>query len=91
MWVKGLRLTVANYNEAVTILQRRFGDTEQIVSKHTLEAVTSQNNLKALCRLHDQKESQVRGLRALGIPAESYGSLLSPVILSKLRISCDCE
>ena len=87
--VAGLRLTAANYNEAVTILQRRFGDTDQIVSKHmeaflTLEAVTSQNNLKALCRLHDQVESQVRGLRALGIPAESYGSLLSLVILSKL-------
>ena len=87
--VAGLRLTAANYNEAVTILQRRFGDTDQIVSKHmeallTLEGVTSQNNLKALRRLHDQVESQVRGLRALGIPAESYGSLLSPVILSKL-------
>ena len=32
--VTGLRLTVANYNEAVTVLQRRFGDTDQIVSKH---------------------------------------------------------
>ena len=87
--VAGLRLTAANYNEAVSILQRRFGDTDQIVSKHmeallTLEAVTSQYNLKALRRLHDQVESQVRGLRALGIVAESYGSLLSPVILSKL-------
>ena len=87
--VAGLRLTAANYNEAVTILQRRFGDTDQIVSKHMvalliLEAVTSQNNLKVLRRLHDQVESQVRGLRALGIPAESYSSLLSPVILSKL-------
>ena len=87
--VAGLRLTAANYNEAVAILHRRFGDTDQIVSKHmeallTLEAVTSQNNLKALRHLHDQVESQVRGLRALGIPAESYGSLLSPVILSKL-------
>lgn len=87
--VAGLRLTAANYNEAVAILQRRFGDTDQIVSKHmeallTLEAVVSQNNSKALRRLHDQVESQVRGLRALGIPAESYGSLLAPVILSKL-------
>ena len=31
--VAGLRLTGANYNEAVIILQRRFGDTDQIVSK----------------------------------------------------------
>ena len=50
----------------------------------SLEAVTSQYNLKALRHLHDQVESQVRGLRALGIAANSYGSLLSPVILKKL-------
>ena len=87
--ISGLRLTAANYNEAVSILWRRFGNTQQIVSKHmeallNLEAVTSQYNLKALRHLHDIVESQVRGLRALGVAAESYGSLLSPVILSKL-------
>ena len=87
--ISGLRLTAANYNEAVSILRRRFGNTQQIVSKHmeallNLEAVTSQYNLKALRHLHDIVESQVRGLRALGVAAESYGSLLSPVILSKL-------
>ena len=87
--VAGLRITVANYNEAVSILQGRFGDIDQIVGKHmeallSLEVVTSQYNLKALRCLHDQVESQVRGLRALGIAADSYGSLLSPVILKKL-------
>ena len=86
--ISGLRLTAANYNEAVSIL-RRFGNTQQIVSKHmeallNLEAVISQYNLKALCHLHDIVESQMRGLRALGVAAKSYGSLLSPVILSKL-------
>jgi len=87
--VAGLRITGVNYSKAVSILQRRFGDTDQIISKHmeallTLEAVASQYNLKALRHLHDQVESQVRGLKALGIVTESYGSLLSPVILSKL-------
>ena len=87
--VAGLRITAANYNEAVSILKKRFGDSDQIVSRHmeallTLEAVTSQHNLKALRRLYDQVESQVRGLKALGIEAESYGSLLAPVILSKI-------
>ena len=49
-----------------------------------LKEVTSQCNLKTLRHLHDLVESQVRGLRSLGVAAESYGSLLSPVILSKL-------
>jgi len=87
--VGGLRLTAANYNEAVSILRRRFGDVDQIISKHmeallNLEEVISQYNLKALRHLYNQVESQVRGLRALGVGADSYGSLLAPVILNKL-------
>ena len=46
-----------------------------------LETIVSRYDLKALHHLHDLVESQVRGLRAVG---ESYGSLLLPVILSKL-------
>ncbi|XP_065904623.1 uncharacterized protein [Dysidea avara] len=46
--------------------------------------LTDATTPEALRRLHDQVESQVRGLRALGIAADSYGSLLSPVILKKL-------
>ena len=68
--ISGLRLTAANYDEAVSILRRRFGNTQQIVSKHmeallNLEAVASQSSLKELCHLHDLVESQVRGLRGL--------------------------
>ena len=48
-----------------------------------IEVVTPHCNLKALRHLHDVVEAQ-RGLRALGVPAVSYGSLLAPVILSKL-------
>ena len=84
--ISGLRLTAANCNEAVSILQRRFGNTQQIVSKHmeallNIEVVTPHCNLKALRHLHDVVEAQIRGLKALGVPAESYGSLLAPVIL----------
>jgi len=70
-------------------VQGSFGDTDAIVHKHmeallSLKAVTSQYNLRALRRLHDQVEFQVRGLRALGMSAESYARLLSPVVLNKL-------
>ena len=46
--------------------------------------ITSQNNLTGLRRLHDQIESNVRGLKSLGVAPESYGSLLSSVLLNKL-------
>ena len=87
--IAGLTLTSANYHEAVTILQKRFGNKQQIISRHmeimlNASPITSQNNLIGLRRLHDQIESNVRGLKSLGVAPESYGSLLSSVLLSKL-------
>ena len=85
----GLKLTGANYSEAIDILKRRFGNKQQIIAKHMdvllgLEAITSQHNLRGLHYLCDLIESQVRSLRSLGVPSESYGSLLLSVIINKL-------
>ena len=49
--VSELKLTAANYTEAITILKRRFGNKQQIVNKHmdvllNIEAVTSHTNIK---------------------------------------------
>ena len=89
--IAGLTLTSANYHEAVTILQRQFGNKQQIiiVSRHmdimlNATPVTSPNNLTGLRRLYDKIESNERGLKSLGVAPESYGSLLSSVLLNKL-------
>ena len=87
--VAGLTLSEANYRHAIEILQRRFGNKQLIISKHmdtlmNMETITSDRNLKDLRRLYDHTESHVRSLRSLGIEAESYGALLSPVLLAKL-------
>ena len=79
----------ANYEEAVDILKRRFGNKQQIISKHmdillNLNTVSLQHNLKGLRHLFDQVESYVRGLKSLGVPPESYGSLMSYVLMNKL-------
>ena len=54
--LSGLTLTAANYKEAVTVLERRFGNKQQIVAQHmdillNVDAVTSSHNLKALRHL----------------------------------------
>ena len=49
-----------------------------------LEAVTSTYNLKGLRQHFDAVESNVRGLKALGVSASSYGGLLSPILMSRL-------
>ena len=87
--ISGLALTSANYNEAITILEKRFGNKQRIISRHMdvlldVEGVTSQHNLTALRRLYDRVESHIRGLRALGVAPDSYGSLLLPVLVKKL-------
>ena len=87
--VSGLTLTAANYDEAVSVLEKRFGNKQQIVAKHmdmllNVESITSDCNLKGLRQLHDIIESHVRGLKSLGVSADSYGSLPSSVLLNKL-------
>ena len=69
--VQGLALTDANYKEAVTILQRRFGNRQQIIDKHMdqllkAESVTSPCNVVGLRRLFDSIESHIRSLNSLG-------------------------
>ena len=88
-YLHGLTLTSANYREAISILKKRFGNKQQIISHHmdvlfNTEPVVSQHNLKSLCHLYDQIESHVRNLWLLGVSPDSYGSLLSSVLLSKL-------
>lgn len=87
--ISGLKLTSTNYREAIAILQKRFGNKRQIITKHmdlllNIEPITFQHNLKGLRHLYDTVESQVRSLKALGVSADSYGSVLSSVFMNKL-------
>ena len=85
--ISGLSLTSANYQEAIAILKKRFGNVQQIKAKHmeilmTIEQVTSSHDLKALRKLNDLVESHVRSPSAIGVDSASYGSLLVPVLLN---------
>ena len=87
--ISGLSLTEANYDEAIAILERRFGNKQQIIGKHmeillNAESVSSANQVAALRKLYDKIESNVRGLASLGVTLDSYVSLLSSVLIQKL-------
>ena len=87
--ISGLSLTASNYSEAIAILKRRFGNKQQVVNRHMdllleLEPVFSMRVLKKLRHLYDQVEGHVRNLRSLGVSSESYGSLLSPIVMKRL-------
>ena len=58
------------------------------------DAVTSQYKLKRLRNLYDTMESQVRGLKSLGVSAEYYGRLynsLSSTEKITTGVATDCE
>ena len=63
--IAGLTLTAPNYKEAVSILEKRFGNTQQIISRHmdlllNLEPVTAAHQLKNLRRLYDSVETRTQ-------------------------------
>ena len=85
----GLSLTDANYNAAVAILKKRFGNTQLIVNQHIdgllwLTAVTLHHGVTGLRWLRDAIEANVRGLKALEIEKESYGSLMVSILMNKM-------
>lgn len=87
--IAGLAITNANYEEAISILETRFGNKQMIINKHmddliNLAPVNSNQDLRGLRQFYDLVEVHVRGLKALGVPAESYGSLLSSVLMNKV-------
>jgi hypothetical protein len=71
--IAGLALTADNYSAAIDILKKRFGNKQQIISKHMeqllqVDAVTSQYDLKELRHLY---ESNVCILKVL-VNSESW-------------------
>ena len=82
--------SIKGHQAALDILQERFGNSQQIISTHMdellkLQPCTSEKSSQ-LRYMYDKVSVNVRGLEAMGIHSEQYGSLLIPVIMCKLPI-----
>ena len=85
--IEGLQVTNANYNEALTLLKKRFGQTHILISQYMKalwELPKPDDSVDSLHEFYDSLESYVRGLHALGKTEETYGELLVPIIFEKL-------
>ena len=70
-------------------MKARFGKKQQITNRHmeillNLDTVTSHYHVRSLRQLYDTVESNVRSLKSLGVSRESYGGLLSSILMNKL-------
>ena len=87
--IRGLELTEANYDEAVDILRKRFGNKQVIIRKHMedltqMTGVTEERDTRKLRQLYDQIEGTLRSLKGLGVKPDQYGSLLIPILIGKI-------
>ena len=81
--VKGLAVTTENYEEALKVLDKRYGNVQVIVNSHfeeltKLPVVHNNNDTAKLRKLYDKIETNLRSLRAIGIQAGTYGCVLVP-------------
>jgi len=69
------------------MLKERFGDPHQIICSHVevlLQIPNCSSDLSSSLHLvYDKIIINIRGLQALGITSEQYGSLLIPVVITK--------
>ena len=85
--VAGFPLTDDNYVHSVTLLKQRFGQPYKLVNAHMQAFVKLPNPVNTLDSrqaFYDSIESHIRALTSLGKSPESYGALLTPIILGKL-------
>ena len=87
--IAGLKITSANYQEAVDVLNQRFGDKQQIINSHMdsllqLPAVTSLHDVQSIRQLYNKVESHIRGLKSLGVETATYGNLMISILMQRL-------
>ena len=90
--IQGLPLTAANYPTACLVLKERFGKPTRIIFAHIqallnismLNKSAGNKYIASLWKLHDQLNTHVRSLEALGVKGSQYGVVLTPVLLSRL-------
>lgn len=84
-WQSGLTFNEADYIGAVKWLEDRYGKRQLIISAHMEEI----NKLPACSgdkssSLRYVFDVNLRGLASLGMGTEQYGSLLIPIVMTKL-------
>jgi len=86
--VQGLALNELNYDSAVELLKERFGKPKNIIAAHMDELLKvptcTSERAASLRQVYDKINVHIRGLASLGIDSDQYGSLLIPVIMSKI-------
>ena len=85
----GLQISNDSCDEAIELLEKRFGNKQVIItsfmdSRRELPKISSSDDIRRLRILYDKTEAAVRSLKSVGVSCESYSTVLSRDIMSKL-------
>ena len=94
--ISGLSLTSENYNQAIEILEKRYGNKQFLITSHndqllSILPVTSTNDIKKIRETYDKIETNVRNLCSLDIDTSQYGPVLISIVMSKLYEDCKLQ
>ena len=85
--IAGFPLTDANYTHSVELLREKYGQEHKLVMAHMdafLDIPAPSHNLASLQSFYNSINTNMRALVSLGQPPESYGALLTSVILNNI-------
>ncbi|GFO23704.1 reverse transcriptase [Plakobranchus ocellatus] len=85
--INGLTVTDDSYPVAKEILTKRYGRKERIIFSHIQTLLSLQVDCRksnGLWSLYDSLQSHVGCLESLGVSGDTYGVILTPLILSRL-------
>ena len=83
--IQGLSTTAANYSVAKSLLAKRFGRKEKIISVHIQSLLDLQTEkCDSLWALHDKLQIHIRSLENLGVEGGDYGVILTQIVLKSL-------
>ncbi|XP_042149590.1 uncharacterized protein LOC121837829 [Ixodes scapularis] len=87
--ISGLQTTAECYKDAIEILSERFGNKQRIQREYlerlrSLPMVKSDRDVRGLRNIYDHVQTNIRGLRALGVSSATYSTMMMDVLLSNL-------
>ena len=87
--IAGIPTTDASYDTAVDLLKKRFGKPNVIQRAHinqliSITPVFNERNVARLRGMHDEIETHLRGLEALGVDMATYSGFVVPVLMERI-------
>ena len=87
--ISGFSLTSENYNQAIEILEKRYGNKQLLITLHTnqllsIAPITSTTDIEEIRETYDKIKTNEENLRSLDIDTSQYGPVLISILMSKL-------